>query len=637
MLGVPATAITVFGNSEWSGLPTYLGRMTDQGAYLVAVTSGAAGQWAAEIEGPGTYTAAIEDAYGFGPVVRPGLRMGEQDFTRVNVEVPFAYDLLNTGAPAQDQYREYAQLFKAPGTSVVGVAFKNAEGILISMYECLNVAKPGREPTYDANSLGHQVGPTVAASAFYPHGLLPTVPGKTYCLKFARKDGEPFRMGLADNEYPDSQAYLDGERRPDADLAIRIQYDPSGQILRHKPGFSRVYKSAKHSYGQTFLAKGTSLAMLDVFVAHGDAAYLEPTVRIRRDGPEGRQLGPEINSHVAVFNPGELPLIPGRKYYIEVSGGPMPTDLRMYAEEDVFASGQMYLDGQPVPERDLAMILVEYEPDTAPPPPPTIVQVCPFHGGLKVAWDVPLSNDITKVLLRRLPLGQEKENVPGALVAEMPVTSQGRSWCVDTGLENGVTYLYRAYSVDAAGNESIPGEGTGTPCARMPLTVEVVNGDFEGQHDFLVPYGWMAKPLHGGFPRLRIDSAGDGARAGNSVGWNTKGVTDFSLCQRVPCRKGRRYQFSAETWRRDPWRNDNFNIGTLVGIDPAGGDDPLAKSVVWSQPFYKSDEWVTQSVTGVARSDQVTIYLRAYGQYCPPGGMDARFDNAMIRDITATQ
>jgi hypothetical protein len=630
----PGRAVAVFGNSQWSGLPTYLGRVEGKGAYVTRVVSGPQGQWTVDVERYGSYAVAIEDAYGFGPALRPGVVIGGQDPTRVNIHLPFLCDLVNAGAPTPEEHREYGQLFRAPGTSVAGIACKDAKGLMVSMFRCTNLGKPGGSPRYEGGELGEQVGATLPVSVFYAHGALPTVPGAGYYLKFTRSDGAPFRMALADDRYADGEAYLDGEKQPNSDLGIRIQYDPSGQILRHKPGFSQVYQSAKRSYGQSFTAKGTSLAMLDVFVAHGDQPYVEPTVRILEGGPRGKQIGPDIRSHVVVLNPGELPLTPGGEYYIEVSSGPTPGDLRMYAEKDVFESGQLHLDGRPVAGHDLAMILVEYEPDEAAPPPATMLQQCPADGKLKAVWDVPLSNDISKVILRRIALPRPDEQAEGELIAEFAVTAQGRSYYLDSGLKNGVTYLYSAHTVDVAGNESIAAEGTGTPCAGLPMKVEIINGDFEGPTDFVVPFGWALKRLAGEFPEPRIDNLGEGPDPGNTAGWTIDSMSDSVLYQRVPCEKGRRYQFAADSWRRDAWHNPNYNISTLVGIDPLGGDDPLAKSVVWSQPVYTWGNWASQSASATARLDRVTVYLRAYGQYNAPRDIEARFDNAELSDVT---
>lgn len=626
MVSIPAVAkIPVFGVSGspkdgWHELWAYIGpgvRGKDIGI-ANCQSSNRDGGWTMWLDKPGTYAGMIFDAYGFGPALRPGIIITEKGFNRVNLCLPFQYDI--SGKPAETESKEYGQTFKAEGTSITGISFDNSNDVEISMYE--------------GGPLGRQVGKTVPVSDFYRHGTLPTKPGKTYYIRFRRMDGASFKMPIAEgNPYPEGEAYIEGKPQEGLDLAFRIQYDPSGIIYSHKPRGSELYGWAKESYGQTFTARGTSLAMLVTGVAYGDKPYQNPTIRILEGGPGGKQVGPTIKDYLIVLNPGDIPLTPGKKYYIEVSEPTPPAGLNMWVEtSDVIPDGELYFEGEPVPGRDLAIRLVEYEKDTVPPPPPTNVKNIPGDGKMKVVWDVPLSNDISKVVVRRMELPRRDPKDKGQIIAEIPTACQGRFYCLDTGLKNGRGYLYSICTVDAAGNESVAAEGTGTPCAGLPLPAELLNGDFDAPHDFLMPFGWMAKSLNGVLTNLYMDRDDNDPKANKAAGWSSGGAWDFVLCQRVPCEKGRRYQFSADTWRRDPWNNDNANALTLIGMDPTGGDDPLSKSVLWTQPIYKSNEWVPQSVTAVAQSDYITVYLRGYAQY--GGFTDARFDNAKIIDVT---
>jgi hypothetical protein len=528
------------------------------------------------------------------------------------------------------EHTEFGQVFVAAGTAITGIAFENAEHVLITLHE--------------NNPAGKQLGQPVRASSNYPYGTLPTTPGQKYYLRFTRADGVPFRMHMTpDNRYPDGSAYMDGKSQSSLDLALRIQYNPAGQIIRHRPRFTEVYKSARKSYGQTFVAKGTSLAMLSVFPAAGDKPSVAPTIRILESGPEGKPIGPAVQSRILLFNPGQFPLAPGEKYYIEVSAPAPDNPLRLWTSRaDDFKGGELFLDGTPVPDRDLAMILIEYEPDGLPPPSATAVnwrpgaspyaQRYPADGRVRLVWDLPASGDITRMIIRRLLVTQGDAKVEPEVIAEIPASAPGRYQYVDSGLENGQPYRYTIRTVDAAGNESEPLNGPAMPRPAIPTAADLLNGDFTGPGDSGLPYGWMTRTLAGAVPSFRLDGPDGNRNPSPAAGWEVSEEARFSdtvLYQRVPCEKGRRYQLAGETRVWNPWSNQQMIICALVGIDPAGGDDPLARSVVWSSPTYQREKWTLLATAAVAQADHITVYLRGYSQY-------SRLMNTRFRSVTLT-
>lgn len=46
-----------------------------------------------------------------------------------------------------------------------------------------------------------------------------------------------------------------------------------------------------------------------------------------------------------------------------------------------------------------------------------------------------------------------------------------------------------------------------------------------------------------------------------------------------------------------------------IGIDPTGGTDAFSERVVWSEPIFTNDEWVSVQVTAVAEEDTATVFL----------------------------
>jgi hypothetical protein len=52
------------------------------------------------------------------------------------------------------------------------------------------------------------------------------------------------------------------------------------------------------------------------------------------------------------------------------------------------------------------------------------------------------------------------------------------------------------------------------------------------------------------------------------------------------------------------------NYRVYVGIDPTGGTDGLAPSVVWSEPRIEYNTWIQLSVSAVAKAGTITVFVR---------------------------
>jgi hypothetical protein len=632
-------SITVYGTTgsasgSVQGLTAWLGG-PDGRPIPSQDTDPRTGQWIARVERPGLYAAVVEEAHGFGPALRPGVTVREGEFNRVHIALPFQYELLHVGQPAAEAHREYGQQFVAAGTGITAIAFQDYQNVLITLHE------------NDAS--GPQLGKAVAASSYYPLGTLPTVPGQRYYLRFARKDGAPFRMHVVgENRYDQGTAFLDGKRDSSLDLALRIQHNPPGQILRHKPGSNtHVFRKAERCYGQTFTAAGDGLAMLSVFPVPSGQEPTDPVIQIFESGPDGRPLGPPVSSRILVFNPGQRPLESGQKYYIQVCLPQSQGGLSMWtSQQDDFVEGELYVDGQAVRDRDLAMMLVEYESHkvapTAPVTPDWRPGMAPYasrltaDGRAKLVWDLPATGDIAGVLIRRFLPGQSSDpSATGELIAQIAASSPGRHQYTDMGLTNGTTYRYTVCAVDAWGNESEPLKAPVIPAEAMPLPVELLNGDLSGPDDTGFPHGWQTRTISGAVPAFRLDRPAAGKNEPASAGWEVPegaGHTDTVLCQRVPCEKGRRYRLSCEIRLWNPWNNREMIICGVAGVDPTGGADPLAEQVVWSSPMCRRSAWAPASTAAVAQSDHLTVYLRGAAQFSRL--MNVRFRNVELEDVT---
>jgi len=71
-----------------------------------------------------------------------------------------------------------------------------------------------------------------------------------------------------------------------------------------------------------------------------------------------------------------------------------------------------------------------------------------------------------------------------------------------------------------------------------------------------------------------------------------------------------------------------------VGIDPTGGTNPTASSVVWSTPTFANNTWVQLSVTAQAQGSQVTVFTRGAPQFRVKHN-DSYWDDVSLAQVAA--
>jgi len=70
--------------------------------------------------------------------------------------------------------------------------------------------------------------------------------------------------------------------------------------------------------------------------------------------------------------------------------------------------------------------------------------------------------------------------------------------------------------------------------------------------------------------------------------------------------------YTLKAWVATTWTGasrDTFEIGKKVGIDPYGGTDPQADSVVWGCEYWQDNIWHELSVSAQAQSSNITIFV----------------------------
>ncbi len=124
---------------------------------------------------------------------------------------------------------------------------------------------------------------------------------------------------------------------------------------------------------------------------------------------------------------------------------------------------------------------------------------------------------------------------------------------------------------------------------------------------------------------------GDGAQL-----WHTKFSTAFAgVYQRVPIEPDTSLRLSARSYAWSSTGGDTAVsaepawVRQRIGIDPRGGTDPMALTVIWSMPHQFTDVWGEIVVQATAQSDHVTVFLAAYPNQVRPQN-DIYFDDAIL-------
>ncbi|MBN1309781.1 MAG: LysM peptidoglycan-binding domain-containing protein [Anaerolineae bacterium] len=108
--------------------------------------------------------------------------------------------------------------------------------------------------------------------------------------------------------------------------------------------------------------------------------------------------------------------------------------------------------------------------------------------------------------------------------------------------------------------------------------------------------------------------------------WTAHKLHDGGLMQTVNATPGTSYKFSiyALSWSIDktednqvmPDNPSNSDQGMQVGIDPAGGTNAMAGTVVWSPEVFQNDTFVLLTIEATASADKITVFTRTRPRWC---------------------
>ena len=154
-----------------------------------------------------------------------------------------------------------------------------------------------------------------------------------------------------------------------------------------------------------------------------------------------------------------------------------------------------------------------------------------------------------------------------------------------------------------------------------------------------VNQGYLVRPEYKG-----EDANVFGARRVRSGRYSQKYFSSFSthdagLMQSVDVPAGAFLEFSAwvQVWSSGGDDPDKVvepgYYQVSVGIDPTGGTDATADSVVWSAQSYADNVWVHLTVTAQAQGSRVTVFTRGAPQYRVKHN-DSYWDDMILRQVS---
>lgn len=497
----------------------------------------------------------------------------------------------------QSFHHEYAQSFVAWGECVTQVSqrFPTFQQVQVTIHE------GGPE--------GPQIGPmrwmegsyANDAHAAWSAGEVPTVPGQLYTVMFRGDSLISVQFADARNlnglDFPGGQSYVDGQ--------------PFGLPLRtvigmDTDGISTTLNTTRKTHtqanwvpqvcGQTFRATGTSVVGVNFLT--GSNGPLEVAI-FESPGPDGmgvNQIGPVKWVHAVAWNaismatwsPGEAPVTPGNTYYARirlVAGGAFT----IYTTgDDEYANGA-YVNGGVLYSADLSgTICCEKEPGSGSIPP---VVFSDWRVLSRTSTTAAISWTTTTPAMARIDYGP---GAPYNAFALDDTVSNTHEYLL-TGLDPGTEYHVQVTAFASGWRHS---RSKDFAFVTDPLPPNLAsNPGFESKlGSKWTTWGTMARenqPADGtgglGGVKARTGSYYIG---GASNGLHARG----GAWQRVTVDPSRPVGLRASLWTYQIEGNEGFDatagytVRGRVGIDPAGGTDPEAPTVLWA-PWSSGQQW----------------------------------------------
>jgi len=123
--------------------------------------------------------------------------------------------------------------------------------------------------------------------------------------------------------------------------------------------------------------------------------------------------------------------------------------------------------------------------------------------------------------------------------------------------------------------------------------------------------------------------------------FTTYSTHDAGIYQRVSVPRGSKLTLTARVYvwtsDRDDWnisaKPGNYTV--MIGIDPTGGTNAFAGTVIWSPARMEYDHWIDLRVEATAQADAVTVFLRGKAEF-PVKNNNAYWDDVVLTAVEPT-
>lgn len=515
----------------------------------------------------------------------------------------------------------WAQSFAATGTSIISVSI-----------DCALEFGPDTTVTIHENDpWGAQIGPARViptdianpSAVFWSAGQVPTVPGRIYCAKFSAASGiMPFMYQTKiqnSNIYPEGRTWRNGTLSQYPFKTV-IGQDDDGIITTVSTRKAKLPGSAYlpgSIIGQTFTARGSSVLYVNVMAGNTNGV-LKVSIHdgVGAGGDGGTQIGQAKYIKVdnwnhrclAVWAPGEAPVQAGHVYYVKFVRPDSQVFTLWHANNDDYPGGTAYLGGI-AQTNDLSITIAEEE----------------FSG----------SAAMPRIAVSDPVVTRYADSAVVAWTSSLPSTTSYVEFGADTPYSN-IEYDHGATS------HSVTLNGLAPNTQYHFRVVSTASGCRDGvSRDFVFvtePLGanLLANP---GFetgavgPWVKFGVGDIGIRSGDYFGCKKHGGVYFQggasnggqalggCYQRVAVAPGRPVSARAWIWT---WQIDQLHgtkpyiVCGRIGIDPAGGTNPDAGTVVWS-PYVVAQRrfgdntgtWTEVWTTAVPTGNYATVFVRS--------------------------
>lgn len=522
---------------------------------------------------PGYYAVGVGRAFGLGPTVQPNVWVGDDHPAHVTMDYLFDY----FAEPSEETISgtKVAQPFIGKGVSLIKAGFFFKEPF---------PSKSVRYSIHEGTPDGPQVGPTsnaldeaIGSIGSWVHGDIPLKQGQLYYLvcKILSSDAKPY---LAKSAKPDAIIYVDGKPVIGKAIAGFVQSDPVGLFTNLTSPAGMKDKQEGKQYVQSLIARGTSLALLD-FVpwfenelpdgTKTDEFEIRVSIRSTVQGESRNNYTVKCKNGCVsqlVFVPGEIPLIPGEPYVIQLDN-PAGRPFRINWTWDVYKPGCLWRDNKAVDYWEADMNVLEYGSTESEPPAPSL-SCFSGNGFTRLEYIAPRQQGITKLQIRYRDnwFGTDTAKLQDKLLAEVDVTPGKFGVIHDYGLPVNSNRQYVAYAIDYQGNVSraeLEGSYVGYG-PILPSDKAVANMDFAVPGSFGGPPAcWEYKVVKGS-----MKFTGSPGK----LEWTSESDSDVVVYQTMTLTPERTYRISAKASGQQ----------VMIGIGTGDCTNPDAKGIVWS-------------------------------------------------------